>query len=132
MIPKLRRSKVLPDSVHDWRGRNWAKLQRTEQRTGDALRIMRAFNILIESHKKALALLGGQKPNPSVLTRKANAIIVLASELTDEVLRRENEMRLPEETWNEAYVNCMMHFWKKIPHDLRQEMIRLTPKREKK
>lgn len=124
----LKRTKVLPDNVHYWRGKRWAHLAKKEAKEGDALRIIAGLKRAIAAANK-LSLEG--KLTQQSLQSQANKIIILSSEMADEILKRERETGIPEENWNAAYVNCLRHHWKQIPKPLRKTIIRLSAGKSK-
>ncbi len=116
---------MLPETVDRWRGRNWAKIQKKEHQLGDALVLQKQIVHIMTRHKEAEK---NGKLTRKMVESQADATIKLVSELTDEILMREEEIGLPVEKWNETYVNCMLHQWKNIPHAIRREIIKRTPK----
>lgn len=118
------RSKVLPDNVHFWRGKRWAHLSKKESRKGDALRIIHGLERSIRQGAEAVNS-GGERMQQR-LTRHAEEIMILSSEMADEKIAAEVRQSLPIESWNEAYVNCLRHYWRKMPRELRMEIVRLS------
>ena len=114
------RSKILPDNVHFWRGKHWTMIARLNQRRGggikkvkSVMRIITAFN-----ERKERGLL-----TPRNVTAAAQALMGVAAEITDEVIWRMEQGSMPHESWNDHYVDCLKHFWGRIPRELRHEII---------
>ncbi len=122
MRPIKKRLHVLPENIHLLRGSNWIYLQKLEAKEGDAIRIAKGIRKIIELQKRRVA-------DPKMVSNRAKGLINLFAQMTDEVLVREREATGKERQWNEVYVDCLLHYWKIVPHELRKEIIRLTPKK---
>lgn len=112
-------------NVHLWRGRVWRQLSALEARKGDALRVM---NDIGKSLDWYAGLKRRREPTPDERHKRALNIMYFAAELTDHIIKREVELGIGE-PWNDRYVKVLLHFWRKIPHDLRREIIALSPRR---
>jgi len=114
------RKKVLPDGIHFLRGRHWPSMQRIMERQGEGLKKFNKVRKVIQVfEKRKLEGKAGQAQKAAA----ARAIEWLVSELTDEVIKRSQEQGLQHGTWNQEYVNCLLHFWRNIPDELRHEIV---------
>jgi len=111
---------VIPDKIHEWRGKHWPYLQKLESREGDAIRISNSIKNILSAHERLSA---EGKLNPKRLYSQARGIELFLSELTDEVLRAQKKEPVGE-IWNKTFVSALNHWWRLFPADLKEEIKR--------
>ncbi len=134
MIPRKKRTtpvhhvKVLPNSVHTWRGQYWSWVRKLEATKGDGLRIIRNLKKILEVHARGIA---EKRMNSRKLYIQAFEIEKLLSEMTDEVLMAEGKIPrdLPVDAnygdlWNQYYINALRHFWPQFSPELKKEILK--------
>ncbi len=110
------RNKILPQTVHLWRGKNWNRLQTMEAKQGHGLKLVHATRQTIQSYIRHQT-----KANPAIIAR---GITTLISQLADELQTAEQQNRKKTRPWNAIYLDTLRHFWHEIPHSIRHEIIR--------
>ena len=134
MFPRKKRTtpahhvKVLPDSVHTWRGQHWDLVKKLEATKGDGLRIIRNLKKILEVHGRGIA---EKRMNPKKLHNQAFVIEKLLAEMTDEILMAEGKIPrdIPKDAnygdlWNQYYINALRHFWPQFSPELKRELLR--------
>lgn len=117
------RNRSLPETVHRWRGRNWRQLQKVESVRGHTLKVVEK----VTRKLKEFEALKSRGPIPTRKIRQiTRGLIVLFTEMTDEWQQMHVDQGRPTQPWTTTYRNFLLHYWKRLPREIRREIIRQT------
>ncbi len=103
--------------------RNWKPISKAESIKGHALKLVTLIRTKIRQYESSSKTrkLSGRRTETT-----ARSIILVVSEITDELQSAARTSATPLPSWNEVYVGILKRMWHEFPHDIRNEIIRQT------
>ncbi len=114
------KGKMVPNSVHDMRVKNWQKIRAQEQMRGDGLKRVLAIDRIVKTYNKLKSSgnLGKR------LHGQAKAIDIMLTRLADEYFLNLGRQNVPNTEWNQVYLKFFWTARKQMPKELRKEIFR--------
>jgi len=121
----FQRNRVIPPRINAYRARHWKALVIAEKQRGHGMHLIRSLREKIQQFTVA-------EKNKRVTQRQTTAcarkLILIASELTDELQTATQQTQQTLPTWNQQYIRVIRGIWREIPPALRTEI--LNPSKE--